>query len=523
MDEWGSHALLQRFEQGGNWLLALVQQHNEHRVAFTRLIFLGNDLAFGGHRLPLLLLNWLVMAATIAALAIHWRRRQPVGSWGFSLWLVAASCWLFHPAAGGVWLWAFALQIPLCQLFFVLAVLTCAQARASGPGLWCAVALAVASVLSSANGLITLPVLVAMAVGYRARWATKAVLAACTLLVTGAYFVGYRRPPHGQALAWGPTESLSYFLAFLGAPFGVNHVGVAAAFGALGCMILGGALFLWLRRRHTRDWESLAPWFCLMAMPLGSAAMGALGRTGFGVEQALQSRYLVVSGLFWAALAACLIALVPHGDRARKLGGAILGGVMALAFFVTQFGYVAYYHQKYPHVAFAAQAMRAGAYHPELWTLLHPDPAYILPAASYHRQRGLVPFDRRPALIGSSLAALGVTPSRTPIAGGIDHVSALPALPTGFAGAFWPAAELSGYAMPSVPVERLLLVDRGGTVRGVGTFGFVRGRASFHPRHLLTPKNGWRAFAEGPDPTRLTAYVVYRGQSVAYRLAAPPP
>jgi hypothetical protein len=286
---------------------------------------------------------------------------------------------------------------------------------------------------------------------------------------------------------------------------------------------LAGALFLWLRRRHTPDWEALAPWFCLMAMPLASAAMGALGRTGFGVEQALQSRYLVVSGLFWAALLACLIALVPPGGRARRLGASALAGAMALAFLVTQFGYVVYYHQKYPHVAFAAQALRAGAYHPDLWTLLYPEPAFLLPAAAYHQQRGLVPFDRRPTAIGQSLATLGLRPSDTPVTGGVDHVSGVAVVPQGFTGDFWPAAELSGYATPTAPVERLLLVDGSGTVRGVGTFGFVRGPASFHPRHLLTPKTGWRAFAGGPDPAGLTAYVVYRGQAIAHPLTAPSP
>lgn len=523
MDEWGSHALTGLVERKDDWLSVLFAQHNEHRLVFTRLIFLANDLLFAGNRLPLLVLNWLIVGATLAVPALALSRLRPIGSKAFATWLLAASCLLFHPAAGGVWLWAFAVQIPLCQLLFVLAVHVFAGAGAPWRRAGGAIALAAASVLASANGLVTLPVLVLMAWSQRERPTVKAVLLAATVLVTGAYFQGYVRPSHGEGVGWGLRESMLYFFAFLGAPFGVNQVPVAAAFGAMGMGLAALALVLWAKRRGPSPDRTMLPWFCWMILPVGSAAMGALGRTGFGVEQALQSRYMVMSGLFWVALSGALLALNVLALRRARVAAQLVGGAATLAFLATQFGYVAYYQQKYPHVAFAAGMMRAGGYHPDVWELLYPDPAYLLAAASYHEARGLSPFNRPTYPLGQTLEALGLQVSDKPAEGAIEAVSRVPSLPAASNGYFRPAAEFRGHLKPGGAVEHIVLVDRDGLVHGLGFYGLQTDPRRMSVSSLFTSPTGWRGFALGAHPDGLKAYVVYRGDAKAYPLRRLPP
>jgi hypothetical protein len=55
----------------------------------------------------------------------------------------------------------------------------------------------------------------------------------------------------------------------------------------------------WLTSNN--DWPAIIPWLCIQLYVCGNAAMAALARSGFGVEQALASRYRALPALFWLA------------------------------------------------------------------------------------------------------------------------------------------------------------------------------------------------------------------------------
>ncbi len=211
-----------------------------------------------------------------------------------------------------------------------------------------------------ANGLFywlcLWPLLLTARAGRRAR-----LLALGVFLLAGAaawllYFQGYVKPPHHPDLTFGlsrPLHLVGYFFTYLGGPLLVdeNLAPLALLMGLGACVFAGGALLrLW--REAPRVLVLLLPWLLLGLFALLSDAATALGRAGFGMHKALQSRYVPFSNLFWFALPVlwAVTRRLPgnkagggHGMAswqsrflALALGVYLLGGVLSLVVFVNR-------------------------------------------------------------------------------------------------------------------------------------------------------------------------------------------
>lgn len=123
-----------------------------------------------------------------------------------------------------------------------------------------------------------------------------------------AYFHGYTTPPHhpatGAALA-RPDRLAGYALAYLGgAVTGDRNLLPLAMLAGLSVLVLLGRA-AWDATRHGRL-VRLAPWLAVAAFSLLSALATAVGRSGFGLGQALESRYATFSSPLWMATFALL-------------------------------------------------------------------------------------------------------------------------------------------------------------------------------------------------------------------------
>ena len=163
-----------------------------------------------------------------------------------------------------------------------------------------ALALATLAGLSAAQGLLVWWVGLAQLLVLAQPWRRKATLSAIWSLVGivewVVYFWGYTKP------AWHPPLSFSweYFMAIIGGAL-FPIVLVAQAAGAIILLTAIAAVVLarldWKGGRHTF-------WLALILFGLMTEAQTTVGRTGFGPQQALSSRYATFSLFVVIALTA---------------------------------------------------------------------------------------------------------------------------------------------------------------------------------------------------------------------------
>ena len=110
-----------------------------------------------------------------------------------------------------------------------------------------------------------------------------------------------------------PLKAMEFCLAYIGYPFAtgisLHRAGIAAIAGGLLTALLGLSLvYLWIGRTDRALRLRAAPWLALVSIALLNCLLTLLGRVGFGISAAMQSRYvpfavlLPIGLLFLAAL-----------------------------------------------------------------------------------------------------------------------------------------------------------------------------------------------------------------------------
>jgi hypothetical protein len=131
-------------------------------------------------------------------------------------------------------------------------------------------------------------------------------------LSIGCYFSDYHRPSYHPQLASISAHFLElahYFVLWEGNYFSSNlaHpflLGIIAL-----SFLLGGALFAGYAIYRRRDWRTFYPWLLLGAYACVSGATAAVGRLGFGLEQALSDRYAAFTLSFYVAIVGLYFAI----------------------------------------------------------------------------------------------------------------------------------------------------------------------------------------------------------------------
>ncbi|PZV12376.1 MAG: hypothetical protein DCF22_12495 [Leptolyngbya sp.] len=125
------------------------------------------------------------------------------------------------------------------------------------------------------------------------------------------YFYGYTKPAYHPSLVEplkDPSGAVAYFLTFLGSPFAwgtsINSLDLAQTIGSLLVIILLlDGFYLFKNRKNIELWQRSAGWIALASYPLLSGFSATVGRLGFGLSEALASRYTVITvHIFIAAL-----------------------------------------------------------------------------------------------------------------------------------------------------------------------------------------------------------------------------
>jgi len=137
------------------------------------------------------------------------------------------------------------------------------------------------------------------------RFIWGSIYALAGAISVGAYFIGYHRPSYHPAFASISARFLdlahyvvlwsgNYFSNGFASPFLLGIIALTLFFSGAGFAIWT----IWQRG----DWRTFYPWLLLGAFACGTVTITAFGRLGFGVEQALDNRYLAFSRFFYVAL-----------------------------------------------------------------------------------------------------------------------------------------------------------------------------------------------------------------------------
>lgn len=145
------------------------------------------------------------------------------------------------------------------------------------------------------------------------------------LVMMSVYFIGYVKPgyhpPVLKPLLNDPLGFIEYLFAFLGSAV-TENIRFAVAAGMAMVMFV---LFLTLKKYY----KETPVIFALIGFILASAALAALTRFGFGVNQSLDSRYSIYSTFL---ILCCYIAFVQFFHRKMNLLYLLGFSVMAFVF-----------------------------------------------------------------------------------------------------------------------------------------------------------------------------------------------
>ncbi len=304
-DEWLWSPLVIAAHDGTLVPAQLWAQQNSHRSVVPTLIGLGLAALTGWDtRAEALLSVALAVVCQLSSYALivrQYGRERALGPF------VLASVLLYSLAQSENFLWGFQFSWWLVDALVLGLVVALAGLPGGARGgvrftaaLLCALAASFSMIFGFAawvaGGLMLYAVPGRRAVVLRAVWLLAALGCAA------AFFHGYQRPldEHGwfleDAAPW--LDVPQFTLAVLGSPFGLygGHI-VAEALGALLCVAFVAAV-----SRAREAGEATAPWIALFGFALAVAVLTALGRTAYGLEGAVLSRYATPATLAWIAL-----------------------------------------------------------------------------------------------------------------------------------------------------------------------------------------------------------------------------
>ncbi|HEY4284740.1 MAG TPA: hypothetical protein VGM62_16890 [Chthoniobacterales bacterium] len=314
-------------ENLSNKVHLLFEQHGEHRVVFDRAIALAEYWISGKIDFRSLI---LIGNAALAVLLILFYRAVEQRRQFHPLALAPIALILFNFRYFQTIFWAMAaLQNlwVLCFAFGAFYFLFQAPVYAT----FIAILLGLFATYTSGNGMAVFVAGAIVLALNRQLWTGKAIIWSLGGVATiASYFYGYVKPLNHPSvikpLTDDPLGYVAYVLALFGGVFTEN---IAAAV-VIGSVLVGFAGYLTFRKYFR---ENPIIYTLILFLLLTSIGSGA-ARFEFGIEQALVSRYTIISTLF---VVCCYLAFLPLVQNKIKTGGWIVILVAAVCFHYTTY------------------------------------------------------------------------------------------------------------------------------------------------------------------------------------------
>ena len=342
-DEWGTAGLFVHLAEGSLSFTHLFAQQNEFRQFFPNLLFLAlGTITRWNVRYEMLV---SLLLACLVSFNIYRISRVTITGVQKRLWLlVGANLLIFSPVQYESWL--FGIQV----VYFapIACLTTCLSVAYSGlsPRAKLAIGalLSIVSTFSSANGILcwvlVLPVLLVVC-DWRRPFVPFLIggwMALCLLSVS-FYLYGYKTPEWHPSLTESmrhPVRALTYLAAFLGAPLapgtGIPRLAAATLIGTLASILFAGACaYLWVEFRDRSLRRRMIGFVMIGAYSLGTGLMVMPARLGFGIPQALSSRYSTFSLYLLVSLIYLTPIVLEHARANRYLPSRVRTAPLASA------------------------------------------------------------------------------------------------------------------------------------------------------------------------------------------------
>jgi hypothetical protein len=275
-------------------------------------------------------------------------------------------------------------------------------------------------------------------------------------------------------------------------------LGLKVAFGAglLGLTGTAVALLALFTGRLERNRTNLTLVAILVFVGL-TAALTAIGRSSFGLEQAASSRYATPSGVFWAAAVTLAVLWLTGraGERtlpARVLVcGVTLVAVLAAARVQYEFRFQG--RIRAADMARASDAILSGVLDESAWKVLFPDIALMkqrIPILQAHRLN--IFSGPQPWPLGTAVPATRLTDAAR-CQGAVDVMEPVSGATHGY--------QLKGWAWDigaQRPPERLVVLSEQQQAIGYGSSGWPRPDVTRAVAGISNFWTGWTAFAVAP-------------------------
>lgn len=329
-DDWALVPLLSAIHSGTAGFSDYWRQHNEHRILTAQLIHAGLAMATKWDlRYPVAVNFAAASAAGVCLYLLIRRERDTLGKENF-LWLpAAASVFVFSFRQYENWVWPSELVCFLASLGAVSCTLLLSRSEFQWKFLSAAVLSGTLASFSFTSGLMVWPMgvfVLCFSAGARRRKAL-ALWSLAGLAVLALWMNGYEKPVHHPALSTDAGSLCAYFFRYLGASFSPRG-DAAFLFGSAGFALYSFVVVKLLFSRLVPGRVTVA-----LAAPglfsLINGAVIAVGRAGFGAQQAMAPRYVTFSYLFWVSL---ILLLVLAARSLRLRGNAEFSGGKRPAF-----------------------------------------------------------------------------------------------------------------------------------------------------------------------------------------------
>ncbi|MDH5780084.1 MAG: hypothetical protein OEZ29_05770 [Candidatus Bathyarchaeota archaeon] len=400
-DDWENVPLYQQLMSGKLAFSDLFAQHNEHRMLFPNIVMLAIENLTRYNTVSVMFFSWLLICAAGLLVFCVYQKQFRWGSHSEFLLFFLPVMLLYGFRQWESILWAITNQIYLMILgvvatFFLLEI-------SKKTDIWFVLCI-LGSILASFSflaGLAVWPIgLLQIVISERRKMLQDAALwcsASATVFIS--YFWGYVKPAHHPSLSYVLTEPLKaveFFFTILGAPFSSDNVAIAEALGivvALTSALIVVQLYREKLLRKNRIWLSLVLFTTLFSLII------TVGRCGFGVEQALSSRYtpitiLGVIGLYFLALSV-FKKLLARGKSfgAYALLSLVLVGVIVIYGVGCYAGWPAGQQTKYSREmgAYILRTYRIQS-DENIRNYLYPSPAIVRERAAFLEKNGLNVF-----------------------------------------------------------------------------------------------------------------------------------
>ncbi|WP_153242508.1 hypothetical protein [Frateuria defendens] len=365
-DQWvGGVGFYQRIREG-DWAV-FWEPHNEHRIVFSRILFLFDIGFFGGVNVFLIVCN-LILLGSIGCILIYAYKGD------MKLWIGAivfgfVFSWIQYQNI----VWGFESQCIAIYVFSLLAFLYFSKSEDRARNISLALLFCTAATLAMGNGIASFFVAAIQGMVQRRPLRESVIMGVAGGLALALYLIHFHAPelPVAPDMAAVHFAQAKYLAIFLGGP--IFHVGHGSLFLAATAgiiyLLVAGALVAWLYlKRQVNPFRS----FLIggIGIVVASALAAAHGRWMLGFVGAASYRYETTPLLGYALL--FMLALdVFRSDRSR-------GWIVAIATFVlaalttTQTGSWATNPDLYER-ELAVLGLKIGIDHPEYDAKIFPE------------------------------------------------------------------------------------------------------------------------------------------------------